>query len=125
MWGARNRARTRHSQLVAVLGVSVMAEFACWPAGALGDSALSTDLACGVFVILLSMLVFSLVVAVSTFEQRTVGRYNNTQCTYCVNLQHGGSISELHCIRSKCVHTYLPFLVQGLGLCVVYTILYD
>jgi hypothetical protein len=43
MWGARNRVRTRHSQLVTVLGVSVMAEFACWPAGALGDSALSTS----------------------------------------------------------------------------------
>jgi hypothetical protein len=42
MWGTRNRVRTRHSQLVAVLGVSVMAEFACWPDGALGDSALST-----------------------------------------------------------------------------------
>jgi hypothetical protein len=42
LWGARNRVRTRHSQLVDVLGVSVMAEFACWPAGALGDSALST-----------------------------------------------------------------------------------
>jgi hypothetical protein len=44
MWGARNRVRTRHSHLVAVLGVSVMAEFACWPAGALGDSALSTPI---------------------------------------------------------------------------------
>jgi hypothetical protein len=42
MWGARNRVRTRHSQLVAVLDVSVMAEFACWPASALGDSAVST-----------------------------------------------------------------------------------
>jgi hypothetical protein len=41
-WGAWNRVCTRNSQLVAVLGVSVMAEFVCWPAGALGDSALST-----------------------------------------------------------------------------------
>jgi hypothetical protein len=48
MWGARNRVRTRHSQLVAVIGVSVMAEFACWSAGALGDSALSIH-PCGVF----------------------------------------------------------------------------
>jgi hypothetical protein len=42
MWGAWNRVRTRHSQLVAVLGLSVMAEFACWPAGSPGDSAIST-----------------------------------------------------------------------------------
>jgi hypothetical protein len=55
---------------------------------------ISTDLLYSVF--LLSMLVFSLVVAVSTFEQRTVRRYNNTYCTYGVNLQHEGSISELH-----------------------------
>jgi hypothetical protein len=27
---------------------------------------------------------------VSTFEQRTVRRYNNTNCTYGVNLQHEG-----------------------------------
>jgi hypothetical protein len=47
-------------------------------------------------VVLLPMLVFSLVVAVSTFDQRTVCRYNNTHCTYGVNLQHEGSISELH-----------------------------
>jgi hypothetical protein len=46
------------------------------------------------------LLVFSLVVAVSTFEQRIVRRYNNTHCTYCVNLQHEGSISELHCAKS-------------------------
>jgi hypothetical protein len=46
--GTRNIVRTRHSQLVAVLGLSVMAEFACWPAGALGDSVLSTH-PCGVF----------------------------------------------------------------------------
>jgi hypothetical protein len=39
----------------------------------------------------------SLVVAVSTFEQRTTHKYNNTHCTYGVNLQHEGSISELHC----------------------------
>jgi hypothetical protein len=42
----------------------------------------------------------SLVVAVSTFEQRTAHRYNNTHCTYGVNLQHEGSISELHCVKS-------------------------
>jgi hypothetical protein len=48
MWGARNRVRTRHSQLVDVLGLSVMAEFAFWPAGAPGDSALLTH-HCGVF----------------------------------------------------------------------------
>jgi hypothetical protein len=46
------------------------------------------------------MLVFSLVVALSTFGQRTVRRYNNTNCTYRVNLQHEGSISELHCAKS-------------------------
>jgi hypothetical protein len=51
-------------------------------------------------VVLLSMLVFSLVVALSTFGQRTVRRYNNTHCTYRVNLQHEGSISELHCAKS-------------------------
>jgi hypothetical protein len=45
---------------------------------------------------ILSMLVFSLAVAVSTFGQWTVRRYNNTHCTYGVNLQHEGSISELH-----------------------------
>jgi hypothetical protein len=39
--GARNRVRTRHNQLVDVLGLSVMAAFACWQAGAPGDSALS------------------------------------------------------------------------------------
>jgi hypothetical protein len=48
MRGARNRVRTRHIQLVDVLGLSGMAEFACWPAGAPGDSALSTH-PCGVF----------------------------------------------------------------------------
>jgi hypothetical protein len=48
MWGARNIVLTRHIQLVAVLGLSVMAEFACWPAGAPGDSTLSTH-PCGVF----------------------------------------------------------------------------
>jgi hypothetical protein len=37
---------------------------------------------------------------VSTFEQRTARRYNNTHCTYGVNLQHEGSISELHCAKS-------------------------
>jgi hypothetical protein len=42
----------------------------------------------------------SLVVAVSTFEQRTKRRYNNTHCTYGVSLQHEGSISELHCAKS-------------------------
>jgi hypothetical protein len=42
----------------------------------------------------------SLVVSVSTFEQRTTRRYNNTHCTYGVNLQHEGSISELHCAKS-------------------------
>jgi hypothetical protein len=51
-------------------------------------------------IVILSMLVFSLVVAVSTFEQRTARRYNNTHCTYGVNLQHEGSISELHCAKS-------------------------
>jgi hypothetical protein len=51
-------------------------------------------------VVLLSMLVFSLVVAVSTFGHRTTRRYNNTHCTYGVNLQHEGSISELHCAKS-------------------------
>jgi hypothetical protein len=51
-------------------------------------------------VVLLSMLVFLLVVAVSTFGQRTGRRYNNTHCTYGVNLQHEGSISELHCAKS-------------------------
>jgi hypothetical protein len=51
-------------------------------------------------VVLLSMLVFSLVVAVSTFEQRTARRYNNTHRTYGVNLQHEGSIPELHCAKS-------------------------
>jgi hypothetical protein len=42
MWSAQNRVHTRHIQLVAVLGLSVIDEFACWPAGALGDSVLST-----------------------------------------------------------------------------------
>jgi hypothetical protein len=42
----------------------------------------------------------SFVVAVSTFEQRTARRYNNTHCTYGVKLQHEGSISELHCAKS-------------------------
>jgi hypothetical protein len=50
MWGARNRVRTRHIQLVAVLGLSVMAEFACWPAGAPGDSALSTQYMIYIFI---------------------------------------------------------------------------
>jgi hypothetical protein len=41
------------------------------------------------------------VVAVSTFEQRTLRRHNNTHCTYGVNLQHEGSISEFrHCAKS-------------------------
>jgi hypothetical protein len=47
-------------------------------------------------VVLLSMLMFSLVVAVSTFGRRTKRRYNNTHRTYGVSLQHEGSISELH-----------------------------
>jgi hypothetical protein len=46
------------------------------------------------------MLVFSLVVDVSTFGNRTKRRYNNTNCTYGVNLQHEGSISELLCAKS-------------------------
>jgi hypothetical protein len=46
------------------------------------------------------MLVFSLVVALSTFGHRTVRRYNKTHCTYGVNPQHEGSISELHCAKS-------------------------
>jgi hypothetical protein len=43
---------------------------------------------------------FSLVVAVSTFGHSTARRYNNTHCTYGVNLKHEGSISELHCAKS-------------------------
>jgi hypothetical protein len=54
IWGARNRVRTRHGQLVAVLGLSVMAEFACLPAGATGDSALSTVLAGGELVVVVT-----------------------------------------------------------------------
>jgi hypothetical protein len=50
--------------------------------------------------VLLSMLVFSRVVAVSTFGHLTERRYNNTHCTYGVNLQHEGSIFELHCAKS-------------------------
>jgi hypothetical protein len=46
------------------------------------------------------MLVFSLVIAVSTFGHSTLGRHNNTHCTYGVNLKHEGSISELHCAKS-------------------------
>jgi hypothetical protein len=63
-------------------------------------SSLVNALACGVLVVLLSMLVFSLVVAVSTFGHRTVRRYNNTLCTYNINPQHEGSIFELHCAKS-------------------------
>jgi hypothetical protein len=37
---------------------------------------------------------------VSTFWHRTVRKYNNTNCTYGVNLQHEGSISELHRAKS-------------------------
>jgi hypothetical protein len=36
---------------------------------------------------------------VSTFWHRTVRKYNNTNCTYGVNLQHEGSISELHIVQ--------------------------
>jgi hypothetical protein len=46
------------------------------------------------------LLVFSLVVDVSTFGHSTIGRYNNTHCTYGVNLKHEGSISELRCAKS-------------------------
>jgi hypothetical protein len=56
-------------------------------------SSLVNALASGVCVVLLSMLVFSLVVAVSTFGHITVRRYNNTHCTYGVNLKHEASIS--------------------------------
>jgi hypothetical protein len=38
--------RTRHIQLVDVHGLPVMVEFALWPAGALGVSALSKGLLC-------------------------------------------------------------------------------
>jgi hypothetical protein len=48
IWGARKRVRTRHIHFVVVLGSPAMAEFALWPAGAPGDSALSTH-PCGVF----------------------------------------------------------------------------
>jgi hypothetical protein len=64
-------------------------------------------------VVLLSMLVFSLVVAVSTFEQRIVRRYNNTHCTYGVNLKHEGSISELHC-AAKIFSTFFLQTIIGL-----------
>jgi hypothetical protein len=55
--------------------------------------------------------------AVSTFEQRTARRYNNTHCTYGVNLQHDGSISELHCAKSfflaraETVHIFLHRII--------------
>jgi hypothetical protein len=39
-------------------------------------------------------------VALSEFGHRTVRRYNNTHCTYGVNPQHEGSISELHYAKS-------------------------
>jgi hypothetical protein len=57
-------------------------------------------LACGVLSCCRCLCFLSLSLAVSTFGQRTVRMYNNTHCTYCVNLQHEGSISELHCAKS-------------------------
>jgi hypothetical protein len=60
----------------------------------------------------------SLIVAVSTFGQRTGRRYNNTHCTYGVNLQHEGSISELHCAKSffparaKTVQFFLQRIIE-------------
>jgi hypothetical protein len=69
-------------------------------------------------VVLLSMLVFALVVALSTFGHRTVRRYNNTHCNYGVNLQHEGSISELHfaesfsLARAKTIHFFLQRIID-------------
>jgi hypothetical protein len=81
-------------------------------------SSLVNALACGC-VVLLSMLLFSLVVAVSTFGHSTVRRYNNTHCTYGVNLKHEGSISELHfaksffLARARTVHFFLQTIIWG------------
>jgi hypothetical protein len=63
-------------------------------------SSLVNVLACGVLSCCRCLCFRSSVVAVSTFEQRTLRRHNNTHCTYGVNLQHEGSISELHCAKS-------------------------
>jgi hypothetical protein len=62
------------------------------------------------------MLVFSLIVALPTFGHRTVCRYNNTQCTYGVNPQHEGSISELQCAKSfflACARTVQIFFAKN------------
>jgi hypothetical protein len=69
-------------------------------------------------VVLLSVLVFSLVVAVSSFGHSTVRRYNKKHYTYGVNLKHEGSISELHCAKSfflaraRTVHFFLQTIIM-------------
>jgi hypothetical protein len=46
------------------------------------------------------IIILCCVVAMSTFEHRTIRRYTTTHSRcYCVNIQHEVSISELHCAK--------------------------